>query len=471
MPQQTIAKIAPDPAQALTAYVLAFCALILLYSVAARQARGHHRAAAWAAVLFWAVALNAALLGLYPVDSADVFDNIIRGRMLALHGASPFYHTPAQFPEDPFYAFAAWKRFPTAYGPLWELTAAGAARLANAWGRASPIVGHVLTFKLVGVLAYAGTAALIGLHLRRTAPERALRGVLLFAWNPLVLYVTAGNGHNDALMAFFVVLGFVWLARGRATLAVLAMTAGALIKFVPALLLPVVVVAELKRLPSRRARGRTLLRLGLAGGLLAAGFYAPFWRGGDPLGVGRRSGLFTTSLPALLRWTLEPSLGKGTAQALAIGGAVAALMALVGLAIVGLVAEPGRHGRRVGRPFGADVLPVGELPVASALVRPVAGGPRPLHHGSVRVGQVLAALSAGSARCPDLGAGLARRRGDLTLWRGRPGEPPAGEAWVRVPVSFPAGRILGDRQRHPRPSPRPIDESPRVSAVWSCSIG
>jgi hypothetical protein len=325
VPQQTIAKIAAESGHAAITYVLAFVALFVLYGAAARQARGTHRGAVWLAVLVPAVAFNATLLCLYPVDAADVFDNIIRGRMLALHGASPFYRTPAEFPGDPLYAYAAWQEFTSAYGPLWELTAAGSAWLANAWSRASPIVGHVLAFKLVGVLAYAGTAALIGLHLRRTAPECAARGVLLFAWNPLVLYVTAGNGHNDALLAFWIVLGFVCLARGRPVLAALAITAGALTKFVPALLLPVVAVAALKPLTGWRARGRSLLVTGVACCLLAAGFYAPFWRGGDPLGVGRRSGLFTTSLPSLVRWTLDPSLGPGASQALAVGMALAAL--------------------------------------------------------------------------------------------------------------------------------------------------
>ena len=327
VPQQTIAKIATMAPEAAIAYLLAFLALILLYSAALRLASGPHRGGTWGVVLVFAAAFSAALVWLYPVDSADVFDNIIRGRMLALYGANPFLHTPGEFPEDPFYAYAAWRGSASAYGPLWEMTAAGAAWLADVWSPASPVIGNVLAFKLVGVLAYAGIVVLIGLHLRRTAPERALRGVLFFAWNPLVLYVTAGNGHNDALMAFLIVLGFVWLERGRLTLAALALTAGVLVKFVPALLLPIVVVVALRRLPGRRARTRALIVTGLACCLLVVGSYAPFWRGGDPLGVGRRSGLFTTSLPSLIRWTLEPSVGAEAAQALAIGVALGTLIA------------------------------------------------------------------------------------------------------------------------------------------------
>ncbi len=107
----------------------------------------------------------------------------------------------------------------------------------------------------------------------------------------------------------------------------MAFTAGALVKFVPALLLPVVAVVALKRLPGWRARVRVLLVTGLACCLLVVCVYAPFWQGGDPLGVGRRAGLYTTSLPSLMRWTLEPMAGAGAAQTLAIVLALGALAA------------------------------------------------------------------------------------------------------------------------------------------------
>ena len=69
-------------------------------------------------------------------------------------------------------------------------------------------------------------------------PPRALAGTLLLAWNPLILYETLGQGHNDVAMLFWV-LACAWcLARRRYTLAVLALVAGALFKFVPLLLLP-----------------------------------------------------------------------------------------------------------------------------------------------------------------------------------------------------------------------------------------
>jgi alpha-1,6-mannosyltransferase len=309
IPQQTIGKISHGDLMAGGAYVLAFSALFLLYGLAYRLSKGHQSVSVWSTVIAGAVAFNAAMLLLYPVDAADVFDDIIRGRMTAYYGANPFYQAPIQFKQDRFYPYAAWDYYPSAYGPGWEGIAAGAARLAG-----NGVIANVLTFKMVGVLAYAGTLALIGLTLRRWSPQNALYGVTLFGWNPLVIYAVAGNGHNDAVMVLFMVLGFYFLAHRRFTLAALAETAGALVKFVPVLLVPVVLLVALKQLAGWRARARYLLLTVSACALLMVVAYAPFWRGGDVAGIHRRSQLYTTSPSTLLNLTLKPRLGGAQAD-------------------------------------------------------------------------------------------------------------------------------------------------------------
>jgi hypothetical protein len=283
-PQEIIAKIAHLAPLAAVVYVVAFAALFAGYVLAARIARGKRRASVWGVVIGGALAFNALLLFLYPVDAADVFDNILHGRMTAVHGANVFYQVPVRFSRDRFFPYAAWDYSPTAYGPGWEFMAAGAARLAG-----DGVIANVLRFKSIGVAAYAGAAALIALTLLKTAPDRALSGTVLFAWNPLVLYVTSGNGHNDAMMVLFIALAFYLLASNRLTLAALALTLGASVKFIPALLLPVVIVAGFKQAKGWRAR---LIFLGITAVLCAAvgiGLSAPFWQGGDILGFKRRS--------------------------------------------------------------------------------------------------------------------------------------------------------------------------------------
>jgi hypothetical protein len=268
-------------------------------------------------VLGGAAICGTILMFLYPFDAADLFDNIMHGRMLAVYGANPFEQVAAEFKSDPFYRYVGWRRFPSAYGPGWELMAAATARLSG-----DGVIANVLAFKALGGLFLAGCVTIVTLILRREAPDRALAGVLLLAWNPLVLYETLGQGHNDVAMLFFVLASVAFLAWRRYTLSVLALVAGALIKFVPILLLPAAGLISLQSLPTRRSRLRFIVTTAFATVLLVLLAYLPFWRDADTLGVERRSMLFTTSLPALLRAGLEQPLGEELASKVVVASAV-----------------------------------------------------------------------------------------------------------------------------------------------------
>ena len=285
-----------------------FVLLGLLYWLGWRAALRARGRAAWALVLLGAAISGAILLFLYPFDAADLFDNIMHGRILGVYGANPFDQVPADFKSDPFYRYVGWRRFPSAYGPGWELVAAATARLAG-----DGIVANVLAFKALGGLALAGCIAVVAGLLRRTAPDRALAGVLLLAWNPLILYETLGQGHNDVVMLLCILGCVACLAWGRHTLAVLALVAGALFKFVPLLLLPAAGLVSLRALPGTRARLRFVALTACAAALLVLLAYAPFWRGPETLGIERRRELFTSSLPAVAYALLDGPLGEARA--------------------------------------------------------------------------------------------------------------------------------------------------------------
>ncbi len=267
----------------------------------ALQVRGR---AAWMIVLGGAAAFCAVLLWMYPLDAADIFDNIMHGRILGIYGANPFRDTPQMFSADPFLPYAAWKRTPSAYGPVWEALAGGVARLAG-----DGLVANVLAFKLLGGFFLLLALGLVYVILQRLAPERALAGVVLLAWNPVVLYETIANGHNDIAMAVWI-LAAAWavLAR-RYTLAILALLVGVAVKLIPLLLLPIVVVIALRDLPTARARLRFLIVTALAGATFLIIAYGPLWYGFQGLGLYRRAYLFTSSLPATLYAGLNLGLG------------------------------------------------------------------------------------------------------------------------------------------------------------------
>lgn len=308
-PLRDVAKLTRGDPLEQASFVLAFAVLSALYYGMWRLCRGRQPAAMWRALTVCVIALNGLMLWLYPIGAADIFDNIARGRITAEHGGNPFYETPRAHKTDRFYGYLAWPDATSAYGPLWELLAAATSRVAR-----DGVLANVLAFKLVGLAAYGGSVIVLAQILVRIAPARALQGVCLFALNPLVIYETAGNGHNDIVMVLFVVLAVCALTYRRHTWAALALTAGALVKFIPLLLVPLMLAAGTRALPHWRSRIVFLCGTMLACAALVAAAYAPFWRGGDPLDLGRRATLFTTSLPAVAQVYLEQWAGERPSQ-------------------------------------------------------------------------------------------------------------------------------------------------------------
>jgi alpha-1,6-mannosyltransferase len=124
---------------------------------------------------------------------------------------------------------------------------------------------------------------------------------MLFAWNPLVVLESLQNGHNDVVAALPALLA-VWLAfLGRIRPALVLLAVSLLVKPIAVALLPLLLVASLRR---REAWPRLLQGLGLAGALVVLA-YLPFWQGPDTLQGLARQELFSASPAALLLEALQ----------------------------------------------------------------------------------------------------------------------------------------------------------------------
>ncbi|MDD5371355.1 MAG: hypothetical protein PHQ40_19925 [Anaerolineaceae bacterium] len=292
--------------------VLGFAILAGLYLVGWRAAQKLTAPTpkAWWIILGGALLAAVILLYLYPIDATDIFDSIIHGRIFTLYGGNPFHDLAVQYPKDPFYRYTGWRTSPTAYGPAWELLAGIAARVAG-----DGVVANVMIFKLLSGIFQAALVGVVATFLRVIAPERALAGAWLVAWNPLALYETFGNGHNDAIMAFWIVVAVYMLYQGYHTRAGLALLVGALFKYVSILLLPIAVLIALRSLPDGKARWRYLAVSTLAGAGLTALLFAPFWQGPGILTINRRVHMFTASLPSIVYQFTRGSVGTEKAAA------------------------------------------------------------------------------------------------------------------------------------------------------------
>ncbi|MCC7104936.1 MAG: glycosyltransferase family 39 protein [Chloroflexi bacterium] len=277
-------------------YVADFGVLFALYYLAYLLLRRRPAAGPLWLVLAGQLLMALPLILMYPIAANDVYDYVLYGRIELYSHGNPLAHPPSQYPGEPMTAYSYWPNEPSVYGPLWQALSARLTDLVD-----GQLPDGLFAFKIAALLAGLATTTVLWLCLRRARPRAAASGALLFAWNPLQLFETAGNAHNDALMALFLALALLALYQRRVSLGPLSFAAGLLTKITMAPLAPIVALAALctggtaRRAVSHFALG-CLLALGLT--LL---LYAPYWEGRSSLPFLDRGNWFTASPPTLLR--------------------------------------------------------------------------------------------------------------------------------------------------------------------------
>jgi hypothetical protein len=289
-------------------WIAGFLGLAVLYGLAWKLTQRDHGRIAWVIVLGGSLVMSFILLKMAPFDSSDLYDNIVHGRILGVYGANPFKQVGAQFTMDPFIRYMGWRNSPSAYGPLWEMIAGLTAKLAG-----NGIIANVEAFKALSGIFLFASSIVIALILRKIAPKYALSGTLLVAWNPIMLYESWGNGHNDMAMLFWVLLAVLAIVYSRYTLAVLFLVIGTLIKYIPVLMIPAAGMIALYHIKDWRSRIRFIVITGLIGLALIVLAYAPFWEGKDILTINRRMKMLSDTIPAFLFWVLQDKIGRQNA--------------------------------------------------------------------------------------------------------------------------------------------------------------
>ncbi len=159
-------------------------------------------------------------------------------RLLATYHANPYFVPMSTFPRDPITPVDQWATSVSAYGPVWML-------VCGVWGwlvKPTP-TNYVIVFRLFALAAHLLNTWLIGRALQTMGRSRrtCTVGMLLYAWNPLVLLESSLGGHNDIFMLTFILLGVLlaaraerkgYLLRARGYLPpVVALTLAVLVKF------------------------------------------------------------------------------------------------------------------------------------------------------------------------------------------------------------------------------------------------
>jgi hypothetical protein len=247
----------------------------------------------------------------HPLTSADIFNYITSARIFWVHGENPLVVPPLAYPDDPFFRLLTfWQGIPSPYGPLWSLIAGVPVLVGGDDPRRT-----VLAFKAVSILFFLATGALLYMTAVRIRPDSGVPALLAYTWNPLAVLHVAGNGHNDAVMMFFVAVFLFALARGWTAAAIVALAASALVKYATLLIVPLLVVWWFRS--RRRPAWRQLALGGAAAAVLIIALYAPFWSGFGTLRTALDEGsYFTVSVPAALRGALDQFMALNRAEQL-----------------------------------------------------------------------------------------------------------------------------------------------------------
>ena len=255
-------------------------------------------------------ALVVAALLVFPGFGSDLFVYVDYARLWAIYGEHPLLAAPISQPADWAFQFVWIPYQPSPYGPLWATLTWPIAIVAG-----TSIAAQVAGYKLLALAPYLACCWLIWTWPGRRA-HRA-RGLVLFAWSPLVLFETLAKGHNDVLLAFSVLLTFRLAGRGG----LVAGLAGGLVKATGLAVLPSSALSLLRR--------RAWLPLAanlLVAAVVAVAAYAPFWRGPETL------------LPILAQTSrVVWSPGSVLIALGADAGTVRVLLAVVWAATIGLV--------------------------------------------------------------------------------------------------------------------------------------
>jgi hypothetical protein len=279
-------------------------------------------------LLWFSLPLLLAAVVVPPFLTTDPIDYVVRGRVLAVHGANPYVTVATDFPGDPFLAFGdrAWKGFPLPYGPVLANVQGAAAWLAHLLPL--PPRGELIAALLLLKLLFGGALLLAATSLARfveatAGPAAAARTFVAIAWNPLLLAEGVANAHNDPLLAACLATAVLGAQRGQFARGTLALGLGVLTKVTPLVAVPLLAVQALVR---RQLRG--LVLGGLATAALAALFYLQFFRVDGCFDVMRRQGELHG---ASLAWALHEATGAPIATFVTIGRAFVVLVTALGM--------------------------------------------------------------------------------------------------------------------------------------------
>src|SRR5918995_1484752 len=191
--------------EAIASYLIQIVPLSLIYLLAVwMTARRQDAGKALMPIVLFALLFRLPLIPLEPAISSDVYRYLWEGKVQVVAGINPYVVAPADdrlafFRDESIYPHINRKEAPTVYPAGAQLLFA----LLHRAGVASP-----QAFKALSLAADALTLLLLILILKQL--HLPFDRVIIYAWNPLVIYEVFWSGHLESFM-LPPLLGFIYL--------------------------------------------------------------------------------------------------------------------------------------------------------------------------------------------------------------------------------------------------------------------
>lgn len=187
----------------------------------------------WRLIIFTAVVLTFA----YNAFSYDLFNYIFDAKIVTHYFQNPYIHKALDFPQDPMLSFMHWVQRTYPYGPVWLLVTVPVSFVGL-----QIFLPTLFLFKALGSISYLGICWAIEKILKKTNPQEALQGLLLFAFSPLVIVEGLISAHNDMVMIVFISLSLLAFVYKKSVWSFLLLFLSIGVKFATAVLLPLWII-------------------------------------------------------------------------------------------------------------------------------------------------------------------------------------------------------------------------------------
>ena len=223
--------------------------------------------------------INVFLLALPASASQDIYSYMAHGVLGLIPGRSPMFHAAYEIGSTPIglgLSELGWhgRVATTPYGILWTRVEMAIMSVSG-----ENLTTALVLFKTVVVVAGLGSAWFIWIILGRVRPAVQLFGTLVYLWNPVVIIEFANEGHNDALMIFFVLAALAACVARRPATSWVANAMGVMTKYVPVLFLPAQLMYLWRTRESASRFALQILAAAVCVLVIAWVLYAPLWAG------------------------------------------------------------------------------------------------------------------------------------------------------------------------------------------------